>query len=327
MTIFRSRSTPLQLSDIDKYLRSRRADIEATLEQLLPSPPTCPPLIAEAMRYSLFAGGKRIRPILALAAADTIGGTSQKQIDNLVKPAACAIEMIHTYSLIHDDLPAMDNDTMRRGRPTAHVVYGEGIAILAGDGLLTEAFHALAHWPESTDPIVMARKLRTTKRISMASGVAGMVGGQGIDLQASGQILPTDSMPIVKTVALDRNGLQAMHERKTGALIRAAAVSGSIMVGASDSEIEAVDGYAAKLGLGFQIIDDILDIEGDPDVLGKSTGKDVASGKQTYPSVLGLEESRALASQAIKEAKSLLSEAGLGGRLSAIADWVITRTH
>ena len=320
-------STSLQLSNIDKYLQSRRVDIEATLEQLLPSPPTCPSLIAQAMRYSLFAGGKRIRPILALAAADTIGGMNQKEIDNLVRPAACAVEMIHTYSLIHDDLPAMDDDTIRRGRPTAHVVYGEGIAILAGDGLLTEAFHVLTHWPESTDPIVMARKLRTTERISAASGVVGMVGGQTIDLQASGQIPLTDSAPVVKNVALDQNGLQAMHERKTGALIRAAAVSGSIMVGASDSEIEAIDGYAAKLGLGFQIIDDILDIEGEPDLLGKSTGKDVAAGKQTYPSVFGLEKSRVLAHQAIKEAKALLNEAGLGGKLNAIADWIIARTH
>ena len=322
-------TAPLATPDsrVDAYLRSRRADVDAALEQLLPGPTDCPPLIVEAMRHSVFAGGKRLRPILTLAAAETIGRMSQEDIDHLARPAACAVEMIHTYSLIHDDLPAMDDDTLRRGRPTAHTVYGEGIAILAGDGLLTEAFRVLARWPESDDPAVLARKLRTADRVATAAGVMGMVGGQVIDLNAAGQVSGSDRVPETQHMVLDRKELRAMHERKTGALIRAAAVAGSIMVGASNAEVEVVDGYAAHLGLGFQIIDDILDVEGEPEALGKTTGKDAAAGKPTYPSMYGLDESHRLASQAIAEAKATLASAGLGGRLGSIADWVITRTQ
>ena len=325
-----NRSTALpstQDGRVDEYLRSRRADVDAALEQLLPGPPDCPPLIAEAMRYSVFAGGKRLRSILTLAAAETTGRMSQEDINALVRPAACAVEMIHTYSLIHDDLPAMDDDTLRRGRPTAHTVYGEGIAILAGDGLLTEAFRVLSRWPQSDDPAVVDRKLRTTERVATAAGVMGMVGGQVIDLNATGQASGSGCEPGAQLLSLDQRELQAMHERKTGALIRAAAVVGSIMVGASKTEIDVVDGYAAQLGLGFQIIDDILDVEGAPETLGKTAGKDAAAGKPTYPSMYGLEESRRLASQAIAAAKATLASAGLSGRLGAIADWVITRTH
>ena len=317
----------MNATTVDEYLHARRTDVDAALEGMLPTPPACPTPIAEAMRYSVFAGGKRLRPILTLAAAETVAQSDQDDIVRLAQPAACAVEMIHTYSLIHDDLPAMDNDTLRRGRPTAHVVYGEGLAILAGDGLLTEAFRVLARWPESTDPIVVARKQRATERIAEAAGVAGMVGGQVIDLQAAGQVSHPESPAGGRPSPLDADGLRAMHERKTGALIRAAAVAGATMVGASEGKIAAVDGYAAQLGLGFQIVDDILDVVGEADALGKTAGKDAAAGKPTYPSMFGLEESRRLAAQAIAEAKTTLNQAGLSGWLDAIADWVLARTH
>ena len=317
----------MNTTTVDEYLHARRTDIDAALEGMLPLPPACPAPIAEAMRYSLFAGGKRLRPILTLAAAETVARSGHDYIVRLARPAACAVEMIHTYSLIHDDLPAMDNDTLRRGRPTAHVVYGEGMAILAGDGLLTEAFRVLARWPESDDPIMVARKRRATERIAEAAGVAGMVGGQVIDLQAAGQASHPEPPTGGRRAMLDANGLRAMHERKTGALIQAAAVAGATMVGASEGEITAVDGYAAHLGLGFQIVDDILDVVGEPDALGKTAGKDAAAGKPTYPSMFGLEESRRLAAQAIAEAKTALTGAGLSGWLDAIADWVLARTH
>ncbi|CAI8006598.1 Farnesyl diphosphate synthase [Geodia barretti] len=263
------------------------------------------------MRYSLLAGGKRLRPILTLATAETIdpdGGAARAM------PAACAIEMIHTYSLVHDDLPAMDDDTLRRGRPTVHVEYGQAMAILAGDGLLTEAFRVLARWPATDDPAVVDRKLRTVERVAAGAGASGMVGGQVLDIQ------PAD--PAAAMAAL-----RAMHERKTGALIRAAAAAGAIMAGAARETIAAVDAYAAHLGLGFQIVDDILDVEGDAAALGKTAGKDAAAGKVTYPSIVGLEQSRVLAAGAIADAQQALRVGGLGGgRLAEIADWVLART-
>ena len=195
---------------------------------------------------------------------------------DLALPAACAIELIHTYSLIHDDLPAMDNDTLRRGRPTLHVVYGDGIAILAGDGLHAEAFALLAREPPSSDAQLAARKLHVIRVIGNAAGSIGMVGGQAIDLQASGQT-PGGR------IALDADGLRAMHARKTGALIRACATSGAIMAGASDGLIGEVDAYANELGLAFQIIDDILDVEGASEDLGKTVGQGRRRRKADLP--------------------------------------------
>ena len=311
---------------VEEYFKARRADVDSALEAMLPSPPTCPTLIAEVMRYSLFAGGKRLRPILTFAAAETTGGVTKDEIEGLARPSACAVEMIHTYSLIHDDLPAMDNDTLRRGRPTAHVVYGDGLAILAGDGLLTEAFRVLARWPESNDLAIITRKREVIERVAEAAGVVGMVGGQAIDLQAVGQVSNTRSTGNT-TSGINAETLRAMHERKTGALIRAAAVTGAIMVGASEAQVNAVDSYAAHLGLGFQIIDDILDIQGAQDSLGKTTGKDAAAGKPTYPAMFGLQKSQQLAAQAIAEAKNSIRQEGLSGRLDEIADWVLARTH
>ena len=237
-------------------------------------------------------------------------------------PAACAIEIIHTYSLIHDDLPAMDNDTMRRGRPTLHVVAGDGMAILAGDGLLTAAFHVLARHPMSLDAHVMARKLRVIETIAHAAGVVGMVGGQAIDLASvtpdpEGRLFPV----------LDAAGLRAMHARKTGALIRASAVVGAIMAGAQATLLGAIDTYGAQLGLAFQIVDDILDVEGVSADLGKTAGKDSAAGKTTYPSVFGLEDSRRLANDCVDRALTSLADAGLTGHLPMIARWVAGRTN
>lgn len=299
----------------DDYVRSRRATVDAALNRLLPSPPACPPLIAAAMRYTVFAGGKRLRPLLTLAAADSVtpGGTAD---DRQVLPAACAVELIHTYSLVHDDLPAMDNDTLRRGQPTAHVVYGEAIAILAGDALLTEAFRILARRSESDTASLRSRRLRTLERVAAAAGAEGMVGGQVIDISATGG---TSSV-------FDPDLLRVMHDRKTGALIRAAAVAGALMGGSSDAAADAVDRYATHLGLAFQIVDDILDIEGAKEDIGKTAGKDADAGKPTYPALFGLEESRRLAARSIAEAKDVLRTAGIGGRLCEIADWVLSRT-
>jgi geranylgeranyl diphosphate synthase type II len=268
------------------------------------------------MRYSVFAGGKRLRPSLTLAAADTVSTCGDP---DLCMPAACAVELIHTYSLIHDDLPAMDNDTLRRGRATLHVIYGDGIAILAGDGLQAEAFALLAREPTGRDPEIVARKLRVLQVVADAARSTGLVGGQTIDLQAGGQAPG-------HTLTLDADGLRAMHARKTGALIRASAVSGGIMGGGDDQAVDAIDRYAADLGLAFQIVDDILDVEGSPRELGKTVGKDASDAKPTYPALLGLERSRVLASECIGRAKQTLLDARLTqGWLGAIADWVVSR--
>ena len=300
----------------DDYARRRRAAVDAALDRLLPSPPACPPLIADAMRYTVFAGGKRLRPLLTLAAADSVapGGAED---GGPALPAACAVELIHTYSLVHDDLPAMDDDTLRRGRPTAHVVYGEGIAILAGDALLTEAFRVLARGSGPDTASLRRRRLRTLERIAAAAGAEGMVGGQVIDLSAAGASSPV----------FDAERLRVMHERKTGALIRAAAVAGALMGGSSDEAADAVDRYAAHLGLAFQIVDDVLDVEGAQEDIGKTAGKDADAGKPTYPALFGVAESRRLAARSIAEAKETLRAAGLGGRLFEIADWVLGRTR
>jgi geranylgeranyl pyrophosphate synthase len=228
--------------------------------------------------------------------------------------------MIHTYSLIHDDLPAMDDDTLRRGRATLHVVYGDGIAILAGDGLHAEAFTLLAREPRAPDTLA-ARKLRVIDIVGEAAGPAGMVGGQAIDLQAAGQA-PGDR------VVLDAGGLRAMHARKTGALIRAAATVGAVMAGADERTVGAIDRYATELGLAFQIVDDILDVEGTAADLGKTAGKDAAVAKPTYPALFGLDRSRTLAAECGQRAHAALDSSGfLDTHLAAIADWVVNRKN
>ena len=312
------------IEPLDAFLQRHRPRVEQTLDRLLPSPPACPAIVADAMRYSVFAGGKRLRPMLSLAAAEAVVAASPDSRAAAVEaalPAACAIELLHTYSLIHDDLPAMDDDTLRRGRPTLHVVYGEGIAILAGDGLHAEAFTLLASEPVTDDPAVVARKLRVIRLIGEAAGPAGMVGGQAIDLQAAGQVPG-------RRLSLDVDDLRAMHARKTGALIRAAAMSGAIMAAGTAGHLTGIDRYAAELGLAFQIVDDILDVEGDATQLGKTVGKDAAGAKPTYPALVGLDRSRALARECIERAEDALAAAGLAAsQLRAIGQWVVTRRH
>jgi geranylgeranyl pyrophosphate synthase len=311
--------------------------IDEHLARWLVAPPACPAVISEAMRYSLLGGGKRFRPLLALAAGEAIAAhpalqqppdhaASESDVACLVLPAACAIEMIHTYSLIHDDLPAMDDDTLRRGRPTLHVVHGEGLAILAGDGLLTEAFSLLATRPPSPGACVRERRLRALAEIAEAAGAAGMVGGQAIDLQAAGGAAAAGADVAPRSHPLAFEALRDMHARKTGALIRASAVAGAIMAGGTDEAIAAVRAYATGLGLAFQIVDDILDVEGATEDLGKTAGKDAAAGKPTYPALFGLERSHAMAAEATDQALAALREVGLdGGRLDEIATWVTGR--
>jgi geranylgeranyl diphosphate synthase type II len=309
------------------FLSRTRAQVDQALDRYLPRPPECPAILAEAMRYSVLAGGKRLRPVLTLAAADAVSqiGPGSRRADrraiDLALPAACAIEMIHTYSLIHDDLPAMDNDTLRRGRPTLHVVYGEGVAILAGDALLAEAFVLLARHPEIDAQGIAERKLWALSVVADAAGAGGMVAGQTLDLQAAGQVP-------AHFITFDAESLRAMHLRKTGALIRAAAVVGAVLAGGSHAAIAAVSAYATEIGLAFQIVDDILDVEGAAAELGKTVGKDAASAKLTYPALYGVERSRAMAQECVARAREALETGGLTeGHLMPIAEWVVSRRN
>jgi geranylgeranyl pyrophosphate synthase len=314
-------------SDPTGYLDELRgAIIEPALARVLDAT-GAPPLIVEAMRYALLGGGKRLRPCLTLAAADAVAIAAGSSVDRaraLALPGACAVEMIHSYSLVHDDLPAMDDDALRRGRPTTHVVYGDGIAVLAGDGLLTEAFAVLAEAPSRASPAgapaaEAQRRLDAIGVLGAAAGAAGMVGGQAVDLAGAGRV-PGRAAP-----AFSLATLEDMHRRKTGALIRASAAIGAILAGAPPRLVAAIDAYARDLGLAFQIVDDILDVEGSAEALGKTAGKDAAAGKPTYPSLLGIGESRRLARAAINRARAALDAAGLGGRLQEIAEWSLLR--
>ncbi len=325
----------MAVATLADYLRAERARVDRALEQWLPRPPACPPLVAEAMRYSLFAGGKRLRPVLTLASAEAVAarlGTPEAEAVALALPAACALEMIHTYSLVHDDLPAMDDDTLRRGQPTAHVVFGEGLAILAGDALLTEAFALMAREPVAhssvSAEVLAGRKLAVLAHVAAAAGATGMVGGQALDLAAAGAL--GDEKAGALGDAAEPEGpaarLRAMHEKKTGALIRAAAVAGALMAGAPAELAAAVDAFAAELGLAFQIVDDILDVEGAAADLGKTTGKDARAGKLTYPALYGVDTSRRLAAACVDRACAALQAAALAGRLPELARWVVERS-
>ena len=299
-----------------EYIEARRAEVEQALAAILPPMPDCPAVVYDAMAYSLLAGGKRLRPILCLASADAVNGDR-----TMALPAACAIELIHTYSLIHDDLPAMDNDTMRRGRPTLHVVAGEGMAILAGDGLLTQAFHHLASEPRSAEPDVVARKLTVIQLIAAAAGPAGMVGGQAIDL-ASVTPDPAGRLPS----PLDEHGVRTMHSRKTGALLRVSGAAGAVMGGGTREQIAAIDEACGEFGLAFQIVDDILDVEGVSADLGKTAGKDAAAGKPTYPSMYGIDASRRMAKECLERAEHRLAAAGVADQhLLSIGRWIVER--
>ncbi len=317
-------STPT--TDLDAYLADRRADIDRALDRVLTAL-AAPAAIADALRYALIAPGKRLRPCLTLASAEAVAAALGRPPDEahaLALPAACAVEMVHTYSLVHDDLPAMDDDALRRGRPTTHVVYGEGLAILAGDGLLTDAFAVLATSPSPAgrpgDPEASAdRRMAAIAVLARAAGSRGMAGGQAIDLAAAGRVGAASG-------ALDASALEDMHARKTGALIRAAAVMGATLAGGTDRMIQAIDDYARDLGLAFQIVDDILDVEGSAEALGKTAGKDAAAGKPTFPALYGLEESRRRAAACVARAREALVNGGLPpGRLADLADWSLAR--
>ena len=259
--------------ELKRYLAEQKERVDAALEKALPPSARLEKKVIEAARYSLFAGGKRLRPVLCLAAADVVGGDPAVSM-----PAACALEMIHTYSLIHDDLPAMDNDDFRRGRPTNHKVFGEAVAILAGDALLTEAFGLLAGLRE--DRSISARKVLDVIHILVkASGTCGMIGGQVIDLESENR-------------DVDMATVEYMHVHKTGALLSASLQVGAILGGGSNDQIATLKHYGHHFGLAFQITDDILDVEGNAVEMGKTPGSDVAKNKKTYPALIGLAASK-----------------------------------
>lgn len=293
--------------DLKTYLAEKKKTVEVALQGYFPEPEGLTSDLTKAMRYSLFAGGKRLRPILCIAGAETVGGLGRE-----VLPVACALELIHTYSLIHDDLPLMDDDALRRGKPTNHKVFGEPIALLAGDGLLTGAFSLMTS-ADISGKISPEILLRAINLISRAAGYDGMVGGQAVDIQWEGK---RADLPVVKF----------MHIHKTGALITASVASGAILGGADESRIEAITSYGEKIGLAFQISDDILDIEGDSKTMGKQAGADEQKGKMTYPAVLGLKESKIIQSELVQTA--VLDLQGFGTRaepLRQIARYIIER--
>lgn len=269
--------------DLKAYLLEKRTTVDGALDEYFPKADGLAGDLIEAMRYSLFAGGKRLRPILCMAGAEAVGG-----VDKDVLPVACALELIHTYSLIHDDLPLMDDDDLRRGKPTNHKVFGDAIALLAGDGLLTEAFSLMTS-PHATEEIAADRLLEAIRIISVAAGHGGMVGGQVVDMQWEGK-------------KADLETVNFLHTHKTGALITASVTSGAVVAGAGESQIRSVLSYGQKIGLAFQISDDILDVEGDSETMGKMVGADEEKGKSTYPSVLGMDESKKIQSTLVQEA-------------------------
>jgi len=286
------------------YLAQQQRLVDSELDRLVPPETTAPETIHRAMRYSLFAGGKRIRPILCIEAARTIADAPDG-----VLAAACSLELIHTYSLIHDDLPALDNDDYRRGKLTNHKVFGEAMAILAGDSLLTLAFQVLAQLPAGGD-----RKARLILELATASGtVGGMIGGQVADLEGEGK--PPDAQL-----------LETIHRAKTGALLRASLRLGAIYAGAGDAQYAALSCYGEHVGLAFQIVDDILDVEEPSEALGKTAGKDAAQQKITFPAVYGIETSRRMAAEECAHAHRVLEPFGdRACRLHELADLIVHR--
>ena len=347
--------------DLDAYMRAARSAVDDALDRMLPPEDAQPPLIHRAMRYALFAGGKRLRPILVVAGCETAGGQPEDAM-----PFACAVECVHTYSLVHDDLPALDNDDLRRGRATVHKMFDEATAILAGDALLTFAIEAAlrprptphtsgfpgaaatsaenspphadldgqrgirdhpkpAGWlsnaaregplvPDRTAPDP-SRTLRALRVLMKAIGTEGMIGGQVSDLLATG-------------TPADEANVRSIHERKTGALLRACPLLGGILAGAPEDTLTQLEAYGADIGLAFQVIDDILDIEGTPDRLGKSAGKDQAAGKATFPAAIGIDASRELAEDLSARAAETARAFGPAGQpLVALAAFAVERTR
>lgn len=292
--------------DLKRYLIGRQKEVDRALDRFLPKATVPPATLHKAMRYSLFAGGKRLRPILCLAAAEACGGKISAAL-----PHACAVECIHTYSLIHDDLPSMDNDDLRRGRPTCHRVFGDGIAILAGDALLTVAFEIATQ----AKPVSRYDVRDIFREITEAAGSRKLIAGQVADLEAEGR-------------RLTRAEVRSIHEKKTAALLTASVRLGAISANASAKQLGAVTAFGRALGLAFQVIDDILDVTQTSEKLGKSAGKDLAAQKATYPAVIGLEKSRSEARRLTREALTALTPLGERAEvLRALADYLLAREY
>lgn len=292
--------------ELKGYLAVRRKEIDRALNRYLPRESARPATIHKAMRYSLFAGGKRLRPILSLAAAEACGGKTAAAL-----PLACALECIHTYSLIHDDLPSMDNDDLRRGRPTCHKAFSEGIAILAGDALLTIAFEIVA----KANPGARYRLRDVLQEIAIGAGSRKLIAGQVADLEAEGKNIP-------------RAELRYIHKNKTAALLATSVRLGAMSADASAQELAALTNFGRALGLAFQVIDDILDVTQTSEKLGKSAGKDVAAQKATYPAVIGLEKSRAEAKRLTSRAHAALAPFGARAHmLRALASYLLEREY
>ena len=297
--------------DIQRYLQEQKERVDSALERYLPKKEELASNLYSAMQHSLFAGGKRIRPILSIASFEAAGGKGER-----ILSFACALEMIHTYSLIHDDLPAIDNDDYRRGKPTCHKVFGEAVALLAGDGLLTEAFRLMTHsHATERSPGDEALLLDLISEVAQAAGVSGMVGGQVVDIESEGK--PVD-LPTV----------QYIHTHKTGAMILASVRVGARLGGAKETLLKALTRYGESLGLSFQIADDILNVEGKAALMGKQTGTDLFKRKATYPSVLGVEESKIRSKELVEMAIDALKQLGPeADPLREIARFIIAREY
>ena len=294
--------------DLGAYMKVQAAAVDVALDRFLPPETQRPETLHKAMRYSVFAGGKRLRPVLVIAGAEAVGGTAER-----VMPTACALEMIHTYSLVHDDLPAMDNDDFRRGVPTNHKVFGEAIAILAGDALLTRAFHLIVDLPADADGDRVRRRLQAAAILGQACGTTGLIGGQVLDLESEGR-------------AVDAATLERLHRAKTGALLAACVRGGAVLGRASGPTLACLDRYASAIGLAFQVVDDILDATEGAERLGKTAGKDSAAGKATYVAVHGLDGARRIASDLLAEARAALAPLGpRGTTLDALARLIVER--
>jgi geranylgeranyl diphosphate synthase type II len=293
--------------NLKKYLRTRQREIDHALDRYLPKANMKPATLHKAMRYSLFAGGKRLRPILSLAAAEACGGNVNDAL-----PLGCAMECIHTYSLVHDDLPSMDNDDFRRGRPTCHKVFGDGIAVLAGDALLTIAFEIVSR----AEPTPRYGTSVLLREVAVAAGSQKLIAGQVADLEAEGR-------------KVKRAQLRFIHENKTAAMLRSSVRLGAMSANAAAKKLSAITEFGKRLGLAFQVIDDILDVTQTSEILGKSAGKDVAAKKATYPAVIGLEKSRAEARRLTRQAHSALSvfRGDDAEALHALANYLLEREY
>jgi geranylgeranyl diphosphate synthase type II len=295
--------------DAAAALAAIRDEVDAALDRALPPETAWPPTIHRAVRYSLFAGGKRVRPALVVASGEAVGGARAD-----LMPLACAAEMIHTYSLVHDDLPAMDDDDLRRGKPTSHKVFGEAIAILAGDALLTRAFHLMAEVPDGCDEARLRRRVRATAILGEACGTSGLIGGQVTDLESEGR-------------TIDAAALERLHRAQTGALLSAGVRGGAVLGGADEADLDRLARYASAIGLAFQVVDDVLDATEDAEHLGKTAGKDEAAKKATYVSVHGLPAARTLAASLRQEALDAVAPLGRRGELLAALARLIVDRH